>query len=346
MLNTYVKNLEFYRQSDGRIHPTFWQTGARTGRFSSSNPNFQNYPKEDKRIRRCFVPTPGYTLVYFDYKAQEFRLLAHYANETRLIQMIEAGYDVHSATASLMFNIPIDEVTKVDRAKGKTGNFSAVYGIGNAAYASNLGDKIDTDAYKRAQTILAREGYKPWQMPTKDVILSRITDPLEIEDIEYIYAPETFKMINHAKDVKAKYFKELPNIKQFLDTTRKEVAAQGFIRLWSGRIKHYNDPKTEAYKGVNALIQGGCGDIMKSRLPQVAHLLKPTHSRLVNIIHDEIVVEVRNDELWLIPKIKDLMTIRDFKVTIDCDVELSTTNWAEKREWEDATEEAGIHQTA
>lgn len=336
LFNTFLKGLETYKQIDGRVHPTFWLGGARTGRFSSSHPNFQNYPKPktDDRIRTCFIPTQGYKLLYFDYEQQEYRLLAHYANETKLIEMIEQGYDVHRATASLVFGVPIQEVTDEQRDKGKTTNFALVYGLGNAAFAKNLGKNIDPDRYKRGMDILSGKGFKPWRMPTLNIAREGVDHPAKLADLEYVYSPEVFEAINYAKSVKEAYFKQFPNIKQFLEETREKVANDGFIRMWSGRIKHYNDPKKEAYKGVNALIQGGCADIMKSKLPELHEFLKPYKSRIVNLIHDEFSLEIHESEEFLVPQIKELLTIRSFNVTIDCDIKYSTTCWADKKKWE------------
>lgn len=123
LLNTFVVGLERYNQN-GRIHPSFWQMGTVTGRMSSSTPNFQNYPKSDNRIRKCFIPTPGYIFGYWDYSAQEYNLLGHYAKDENYRQFIVEGKDIHKATAAMMFNVPYEEVTKEQRSRGKTGNFA------------------------------------------------------------------------------------------------------------------------------------------------------------------------------------------------------------------------------
>ena len=112
LLNTFIANIEEYLQEDGRVHPEFWLTGARTGRMSSSNPNFQNYPKSDNRIRQLYIPSPGHVFVYMDAAQEEYRLLAHYAQDKKLIEAIENGLDIHKATASILFNVAYDDVTK------------------------------------------------------------------------------------------------------------------------------------------------------------------------------------------------------------------------------------------
>ncbi len=121
---TYVINMIEMTQSDGRIHPSFHQTGTVTGRMSCQNPNFQNIPKKDKRIRKAFVPEEGKRLYFLDFAQQEYRLLAHYAKEAQLIKAIEKGYDVHRSTAAMLYKKQYDDVTDEERTSGKTLNFA------------------------------------------------------------------------------------------------------------------------------------------------------------------------------------------------------------------------------
>jgi DNA polymerase-1 len=331
LLNTYIENIIFYTQSDGRIHPTYWQTGARTGRMSSSNPNFQNL---DPDVKCCFIPEDGYIAFFVDYKSQEYKVLAHYADEQAFIDAVNNGQDIHTMTASMVLNKPYEDITSSERKqKGKVANFSTVYGIGQAAMAKNMGEKIDPDTYKRGQAVLTRLGYKPWQMPTLDVVLAKITEPLEIEDVKYIYKPETFKSIGVAKTFKAAYFKKFPKIKEYIDKTRQETELQGFIRTYYGSIKRYDDPKREAYKGVNAQIQGTSAYITKLSLIELDRLLLHKKSHMVNTVHDSGEMEIHLSELDLIPRIIELMERHEFKLPIGVDAEYSTTRWSEKKEW-------------
>lgn len=338
MLNTFLQELKTYYQPDGKIHAHFWQAGTRTGRFSSSDPNMQNIDKKNTIIRRCFIPSKDYILAYFDYAQQEYRLLAHHANEKGLIDMIEQGYDVHKATAALIFNKPIDQVTDDERAKGKQTNFALVYGLGNAAFANNLGHNIDVATYNAGMRLITGKlGYKPWALPTPGVVEAQLralgATEFELLQAMYVYEPEVLAAISHAQEVKQTYFAKLPRIKQFIYDTRNECRRNGFVRNWAGRKKRYNNPEREAYKAVNALIQGGCGDILKTKLLDLSTFLAGKRSRIVNLIHDEIVVEIHKTELDIIPEIKELLTVRNFNVTIDCDVQFSTSNWAEKKDF-------------
>ena len=124
MHETYVQNLILYTQWDGRVHPSFNQIGTVTGRMSCNNPNFQNFPKGDNRIRKAFVPEEGNRLYFLDFSQQEYRLLAHYAREQGLMNSIKKGHDVHKATAAMLYNKSYEDVTKEERDAGKTLNFA------------------------------------------------------------------------------------------------------------------------------------------------------------------------------------------------------------------------------
>ena len=133
--DTFIKNMLEYCQWDGRVHPDFnvcpndFDNGAtRTGRLSSSNPNFQNLPKDDKRIRKGIIPEKGYCFVEIDAAQQEYRMLGHYAKDKKFMKLIHDGVDVHTGTAMLMLGLPHDEAEKREnRQIGKRLNFALVY---------------------------------------------------------------------------------------------------------------------------------------------------------------------------------------------------------------------------
>lgn len=129
-----------------RIHSTFNQAVVATGRLSSRNPNMQNIPTSSdlgQKIRSAFVANEGNVLVSFDYAQQELRLLAHLSKEEKLLDIFRQNIDIHTATASNLFGIPIDQVTKKHRRIGKTVNFGVVYGISAFGLADRL--KITND---------------------------------------------------------------------------------------------------------------------------------------------------------------------------------------------------------
>jgi DNA polymerase-1 len=132
--NTYLDNLtEFIHPKDGRIHGSFNQTGAATGRLSMSDPNLQNIPirtDEGRRIRLAFVPgAAGHVLLTADYSQIELRFLAHFTGEPALLRAFESDEDIHRAVAAEVFNVPLDKVSREQRGYAKTINFGIVYGV-------------------------------------------------------------------------------------------------------------------------------------------------------------------------------------------------------------------------
>ena len=129
---TYVDALPvLVNPETGRVHTSFNQTGAVTGRMSSSNPNLQNIPiRTDlgREIRKAFVPAEGWLLVAADYSQVELRVLAHVAQEPALIEAFRADQDIHVATASRLFGVAIEDVDREQRGVAKTINFATVYG--------------------------------------------------------------------------------------------------------------------------------------------------------------------------------------------------------------------------
>jgi DNA polymerase-1 len=140
---TYVDALPaLVNPRTGRIHTSFNQTVAATGRLSSSDPNLQNIPIRTalgREIRKGFVPDPGYVLLAVDYSQIELRILAHFSGDEPLVHAFREGIDVHRQTAAVVFDIPIGQVTADQRAQAKTINFATLYGQGPFALAQQLG---------------------------------------------------------------------------------------------------------------------------------------------------------------------------------------------------------------
>jgi DNA polymerase-1 len=141
--STYVDALPELADSETkRVHTYFNQTVATTGRLSSTNPNLQNIPIRTERgreIRKAFIAPPGCTLLAADYSQIELRLLAHFTGDPGLTQAFKDGLDVHSATASEVFNVKLSEVTKDQRRIAKAVNFGLAYGQGVFGLAESLG---------------------------------------------------------------------------------------------------------------------------------------------------------------------------------------------------------------
>jgi DNA polymerase I len=140
--STYIDALPtFVHPTTRRVHTSFSQTTAATGRLSSNEPNLQNIPirrELGRDVRRGFVPRSGWTLVAADYSQIELRLLAHLSGDPAFVQAFNAGGDIHRQTAALIFDIPIDDVTKEMRARAKTINFATIYGQGPHALSRQL----------------------------------------------------------------------------------------------------------------------------------------------------------------------------------------------------------------
>ena len=141
--STYTEALPSLIEKDGRIHTTYNQTVTTTGRLSSSNPNLQNIPirsEEGNKIRRAFVPCDrnNYFILSADYSQIELRILAHVTKDEQLIENFKSGIDVHTLTASKVFDVPVEEVTKDMRYKSKAVNFGIVYGQSKYGLAKSL----------------------------------------------------------------------------------------------------------------------------------------------------------------------------------------------------------------
>ena len=149
--STYCDGLLGCRGTDGRIHSTFNQTEARTGRISSLEPNLQNIPvrtEEGKILRKFFIARDGYVLCDADYSQIELRVLASMAKDEVMIDAFRSDTDIHTVTASQVFNIPVQMVLPVMRSRAKAVNFGIVYGIGAFSLAKDIGvSRKEADTY-------------------------------------------------------------------------------------------------------------------------------------------------------------------------------------------------------
>ncbi|AXA85031.1 DNA polymerase I [Lysobacter oculi] len=141
--STYTDKLpEMVNPDTGRVHTSYHQAGAATGRLASSDPNLQNIPirtPDGRRIRRAFIAPPGRKLVACDYSQIELRIMAHLSGDPALLAAFESGADVHRATAAEVFGRPIDEVTPNERRAAKAINFGLMYGMSAFGLAKQLG---------------------------------------------------------------------------------------------------------------------------------------------------------------------------------------------------------------
>lgn len=303
----YLPNLIKFADKNGYIHPVINSTQARTGRMSISNPALQQIPKDIKdkngkliiSLRSFFIVPDGFWLALNDLDQVEYRFLAEYSGCTALIEHINQGYDIHSATAALLFGKEVEWVmenkdgeAKQMRSTAKTVNFAIVYGQGNVQLAKALA-KID-----------------------------RAGSPTE-------------EHYQKAVAIRNKYFNAMPEISEYISRTNSEFESLGYIRNYFGRYRH-KTAKDGSYKAVNAQIQGVAADYFKSKLVLIYKYLKENKLldkvKPILAIHDEVQYYVSEDCTDIIPKLQELMTDREeYTVDITADCSVSNSTWANKK---------------
>lgn len=164
MISTYLEPLLMHSTFDGRIHTTFIQTGAATGRFASTNPNMQNIPvkgEEGTELRRCFIASKGKCFISADYSQIELRVAGILSGDPYLVETYKKGEDIHTMIACKMFNKKPIEISKDERNAAKAMNFGIFYGLGVTAIKNNL--KVERnvaqafyDSYTQAMQVLMR----------------------------------------------------------------------------------------------------------------------------------------------------------------------------------------------
>ena len=167
---TYTDKLPLMvNPATGRVHTNYAQAVAVTGRLASNDPNLQNIPirtPEGRRVREAFIAPPGHVIMSADYSQIELRIMAHISEDPALLRAFAEGIDVHRATASEVFGVPVAEVSTEQRRYAKVINFGLIYGMGAFGLASNLGieqkaakDYIDTllRALRRRQALHGRD---------------------------------------------------------------------------------------------------------------------------------------------------------------------------------------------
>ena len=256
--STYVDALPgFINPATGRIHTSFNQTGAATGRLSSSDPNLQNIPVRTPRgeaIRRAFVAPPGALLLTADYSQIELRLLAHLSGDPAFVRAFEQGGDIHRQTAAIIFGVPQEQVTSEMRARAKTINFGTIYGQGPFALARQLGITQE-EARAFIQEYFTRfAGVRAW------------LDRTVVEAREKGYVETLFGRRRYVPELKDRNY----NIRAFGERTATNSPLQGsaadLIKIAMVRI-------------AAALTAGGLA------------------SRMILQVHDELVLEVPAGEV-------------------------------------------------
>ena len=240
----------------GRVHTSYGQAIAATGRLSSSEPNLQNIPirtEEGRRIRQAFIAPPGFRILAADYSQIELRIMAHLSGDAGLLSAFVGGQDVHRATAAEVFGLPPDQVDANQRRAAKAINFGLMYGMGAFGLARQLG--------------IAR---------------------------------------NEANEYIARYFARYPGVRQFMDDIREQAHRDGYVETVFGRRLYLDDirarnPNLRAgaeRAAINAPMQGTAADIIKRAMITVdAWLGDRADARMLMQVHDELVLEVREDAI-------------------------------------------------
>ncbi|AVH83108.1 TPA: DNA polymerase I [Neisseria meningitidis] len=263
--STYTDKLpEMISPKDGRVHTTYAQAVAITGRLASNNPNLQNIPirtAEGRRVRRAFTAPQGSVIVSADYSQIELRIMAHLSGDKTLIAAFQNGEDVHRRTAAEVFGIVPENVSSEQRRYAKTINFGLIYGMGQYGLAKSLG----------------------------------------IDNIS-------------AKNFIDRYFARYPGVAEYMQRTKEQAAAQGFVETLFGRRLYLPDIRnknTNARAGaeraaINAPMQGTASDLIKRAMIDVSRWLSECEaspwdellqSKLIMQVHDELVLEVVETEL-------------------------------------------------
>ncbi len=196
--STYVDALPSQiEKSDNRVHTNFSQTTAATGRLASVNPNLQNIPIRTLRgqqIRGAFVAGEGKKIISADYSQIELRLIAEISGEDNMIKAFQDGEDIHASTAAKLFNIPLEEVSKIQRSQAKTVNFGILYGQGAFALAEQTG-------LSRSEAKQMIEAYFETYSKLKAYMADQVKKAREIGYVETILGRK-----RHLKDISSGNF--------------------------------------------------------------------------------------------------------------------------------------------
>jgi len=254
--STYTEKLpESIDANTGRVHTSYHQAVAATGRLSSNDPNLQNIPirsPEGRRIRQAFIADPGFVLLAADYSQIELRIMAHLSGDEGLLRAFAEDRDIHQATASEVFGVALDAVSGDQRRSAKAINFGLIYGMSAFGLARQLG--------------IARSAAQSY---------------VEL------------------------YFARYPGVRRYMDATREQARREGFVetvfgrRLYLPEIRSRNRALQQYAErsAINAPMQGTAADIIKRAMIRVEAWCQasPVPARLIMQVHDELVLEVRED---------------------------------------------------
>lgn len=257
--STYTDKLPLMiKPQTGRVHTSYHQAVAATGRLSSTDPNLQNIPvrnEQGRRIRQAFIPCAGYKLVAADYSQIELRIMAHLSGDKGLLTAFAEGKDIHKATAAEVFGVELDAVTSDMRRSAKAINFGLIYGMSAFGLAKQLG-------------IGRAEAQKYMDL----------------------------------------YFERYPGVLEYMERTRQQAEAQGYVETLFGRRLYLPDIKSRnaglrkaaERAAINAPMQGTAADIIKRAMINVDGWIRGMEDQSIRMlmqVHDELVFEIREEKL-------------------------------------------------
>ncbi|SDY02675.1 DNA polymerase I [Nitrosomonas sp. Nm33] len=271
-----------------RVHTTYAQAVAVTGRLASNDPNLQNIPvrrQEGRRIREAFIAPPGSRIISADYSQIELRIMAHISQDNGLLKAFAADEDIHRATAAEVFGISQGQVDQEQRRYAKVINFGLIYGMSDYGLATQLG--IERSAAR-------------------------------------IYID--------------RYFARYPGVAEYMQRIRLQAREKGYVetvfgrRLWLPEINSANHNRKLAAEraAINAPMQGTAADIIKLAMIAVHEWLikEKMHSKLIMQVHDELVLEVPNEEVDIVKHVLPDLMENVSKLNVPLRVEVGVgNNW-------------------
>lgn len=272
--STYIDALPtLVSPKTGRVHTDFNQTLTTTGRLSSSNPNLQNIPVRtefSKRIRRAFVPEPGWVLVAADYSQIELRILTHLSQEPILLEAYQKGEDVHRVTAQMIFDRDSpNAVTPAERRIGKIINFGVIYGMGSQRFAREAGvSKEEGKAFIERYHQRYAKVFEYLELVKKQAIAQGYVSTILQRRRNFDFTSNCLLALRGTDP-------------QSIDLETLDYA--------------YNDAQL-LRAAANAPIQGSSADIIKVAMIQIYQLLQDYQARLLLQVHDELVFEMPPEE--------------------------------------------------
>ncbi|MCB9006080.1 MAG: DNA polymerase I [Ardenticatenaceae bacterium] len=294
--STYVDALpELVNEADGRIHTSFNQTGAITGRIASSNPNLQNIPirsEVGQQIRRGFVAKPGHIFLAADYSQVELRILAHICQDEALLEAFHQNQDIHRTTAAAVYSIGLDDVTYNQRRFAKAVNFGLIYGMG----AFRLARDSDLTLAEAENYIKDYFDRFPGIQKYLDETKQKARDDGYVETLlgRRRYFP-VFKMPSSGSNVQA--------------------------RLRAER------------EAINHPIQGTAADIVKIAMLNLHEKLASYKAKMLLQVHDELLLEVPEAELETMRELVVNTMSGAFSLDVPLKVDASTGyNWLELKD--------------